>query len=147
MSDDAARLGDCVREWSRLQSLWSAADVAANSSVLTDAQRNGARSSLSSARVWLDRLGPSGDLYGKVAAGSLSFAKWAEIANAQGAQIQNAVDASDWRATASRMWSEIVVTSAAQVVDDVKGAVPEAIGLTKWLVVGAVAVAVVVVMK
>ncbi len=98
----------------------------------------------------LDRGGEHAEAVIKEVPGAV--AKWVRLANELGADINEAardLQSRGWLSKAARFWEEVVIQSAndlgsgvTTVVNDVGAAISDPPSLVKWLVVGAVALAV-----
>lgn len=136
-------------EYLRLRAYLTAAQawVATSTAFLTAAQRNGATSVLNSAAGWIGRLGPTGDLGLGVINGTFETSRWVAIANAQGAQIQNAWEAASPSNTFSDFWTVVVVPTAQQTADVAQKAAEQTTPVLNRLIVLAVLYVVIKVMR
>lgn len=86
--------------------------------------RDGNTAILNLVAKYLDRLGPTGDLGIGVAKGTITAAKWVQIANAQGEALNTVLQNLD--DDSGRFWKEVVIQTGADLGAGVKAALPAA---------------------
>lgn len=117
----AADWGELAPEYLRLRAYYATAwGVVSLAPGATEQQRANGRNLLSTARFWLDRLGPEGETGAGVLAGTVTPERWARVANEQGATMQAAMEAVSPVGLVVEAWESIVVASARDAVEGAK---------------------------